>query len=105
VARSTDRDLSGERARLGDHGRQRDGDHRRLVRERDAGGRRVVDAAKPRRRVRQGDGALLQWNPGANSSLGVFALTGDAATGNLFAGGDFTTIGGRSQQRYAEFTP
>jgi hypothetical protein len=40
-----------------------------------------------------------------NSSLGVFALAGDAATGDLFAGGDFTTIGGRSQQHYAEFTP
>jgi hypothetical protein len=55
--------------------------------------------------VDEGTGTLLPWNPGANSSLGVFALAGDAATGNLFAGGDFTTIGGRSQQRYAEFTP
>jgi hypothetical protein len=55
--------------------------------------------------VDETSGALLPWNPGANSSLGVFALAGDATTGNLFAGGDFTTIGGRSQQRYAEFTP
>lgn len=55
--------------------------------------------------VDESSGALLPWDPGANSSLGVFALTGDSATGNLFAGGDFTTIGGRSQQRYAEFTP
>jgi hypothetical protein len=55
--------------------------------------------------VDESTGALLPWNPGANSSLGVFALAGDPATGNLFAGGDFTTIGGRSQQRYAEFTP
>jgi hypothetical protein len=55
--------------------------------------------------VDEATGALLPWNPGANSSLGVFALAGDAATGDLFAGGDFTVIGGRSQQRYAEFTP
>jgi Domain of unknown function (DUF5122) beta-propeller len=55
--------------------------------------------------VDEATGTLLPWNPGANSSLGVFALAGDSATGNLFAGGDFTTIGGRSQQRYAEFTP
>jgi Domain of unknown function (DUF5122) beta-propeller len=55
--------------------------------------------------VDEATGTLLPWNPGANSSLGVFALAGDPATGNLFAGGDFTTIGGRSQQHYAEFTP
>ena len=55
--------------------------------------------------VDESSGALLPWNPGANSSLGVFALAGDAVTGNLFAGGDFPTIGGRSQQHYAEFTP
>jgi Domain of unknown function (DUF5122) beta-propeller len=55
--------------------------------------------------VDEATGALLPWNPGANSSLGVFALAGDAAAGNLFAGGDFTAIGGHAQQRYAEFTP
>jgi hypothetical protein len=55
--------------------------------------------------VDESRGALLPWNPGANSSLGVLALAGDVATGNLFAGGDFTTIGGCSRQRYAEFTP
>ena len=55
--------------------------------------------------VDEAAGTLLPWNPGANSSLGVFALTGDPAAGNLFAGGDFTVIGGRSQQHYAEFTP
>ncbi|HEY3763942.1 MAG TPA: hypothetical protein VGL44_02190 [Gaiellales bacterium] len=55
--------------------------------------------------VDEATGSLLSWNPGANSSLGIFALAGDPATGDLFAGGDFTTIGGRSQQRLAEFTP
>jgi hypothetical protein len=33
------------------------------------------------------------------------APAGAAAAGDLSAGGDFTTIGGRSQQHYAEFTP
>jgi outer membrane protein assembly factor BamB len=55
--------------------------------------------------VDETSGSLLSWNPGANSALGIFSLTGDPATGDLFAGGDYTTIGGRSQQRFAEFTP
>ena len=46
-------------------------------------------------------GALDPWNPGANSNLGVFALATSA--GKLLVGGDFTTIGGRNQQRYAQF--
>jgi hypothetical protein len=55
--------------------------------------------------VDESTGALQSWNPGANSSLGVFALRGDPATGDLFAGGDFTKIGGANQQGLAEFTP
>lgn len=47
------------------------------------------------------DGATLGWNPGANSNLGVFALA--TSGGRLFAGGDFTVIGGRNQQRFAVF--
>ncbi len=47
-------------------------------------------------------GSLLSWNPSANSTLGVFALTGSGTV--LAAGGDFTRIGGRSQQGFAEFT-
>ena len=51
-----------------------------------------------------GSGALLQWDPGANSNLGIFALTVDG--GLLLAGGDFTTIGrGQDQQGYAQFSP
>lgn len=47
------------------------------------------------------DGSTDPWNPGANSALGVFALA--ASGGKLYAGGDFTVIGGRNQQRFAVF--
>jgi hypothetical protein len=45
--------------------------------------------------------ALTAWNPKANSNLGVFAMTADGA--RLDVGGDFTTIGGTSQQGFARF--
>ena len=51
--------------------------------------------------VDEATGALTSWDPSANSSLGVFALTGSGTT--LGVGGDFTRIGGRSQQGFAEF--
>jgi hypothetical protein len=54
--------------------------------------------------VRAGNGSLLPWDPGADSALGVFALTGSVSTGNLFAGGDFRHIGNRAQQGLAEFS-
>jgi len=47
-------------------------------------------------------GTLQSWDPSANSALGVFALTGSGTV--LAAGGDFTRIGGRAQQGFAEFT-
>ncbi len=46
-------------------------------------------------------GVRDDWNPGANSNLGVFALA--TSGGRLFAGGDFTKIGGKSQQRFGVF--
>jgi hypothetical protein len=49
-------------------------------------------------------GSLLPWAPGADSALGVFALTGSVATGNLFCGGDFRHTGNRAQQGFAEFS-
>jgi hypothetical protein len=52
--------------------------------------------------VDESTGALTSWNPSANSALGVFALTGSGTV--LTAGGDFTRIGGRAQQGFAEFT-
>jgi len=51
--------------------------------------------------VDEATGALTSWDPHANSTLGVFALTGSGTT--LGVGGDFTRIGGRSQQGFAEF--
>ena len=52
--------------------------------------------------VDEATGTLQSWNPSANSALGVFALTGSGTV--LAAGGDFTRIGGRAQQGFAEFT-
>jgi hypothetical protein len=46
-------------------------------------------------------GAIDAWNPGANSVLGVHALTAESR--NLGVGGDFTRIGGTAQQGYAQF--
>jgi len=51
--------------------------------------------------VDEATGALTSWNPHANSTLGVFSLAGNGTT--LGAGGDFTKIGGVSQQGFAEF--
>jgi outer membrane protein assembly factor BamB len=46
-------------------------------------------------------GTLEPWHPSANGVLGVFALAG--GDGTLTAGGDFTKIGGVTQQGFAEF--
>ena len=54
--------------------------------------------------VNETTGGLLSWAPGADSALGVFALTGDSATGNLFSGGDFRHTGNHAQQGFAEFS-
>jgi len=55
--------------------------------------------------VDEGTGNLTSWAPGANSVLGVFALYGVASNGDVLAGGDFTSIGQRKQQGYAQFKP
>jgi hypothetical protein len=55
--------------------------------------------------VDEGTGNLTGWDPSANSVLGVFALWGVASNGDVLAGGDFTSIGQRKQQGYAQFTP
>jgi hypothetical protein len=47
-------------------------------------------------------GAIAAWNPGANSTLGVHSLA--SGTGRLGVGGDFTKIGGRAQQGFAQFS-
>jgi outer membrane protein assembly factor BamB len=46
-------------------------------------------------------GNILPWHPSANGVLGVFALAG--GDGTIEAGGDFTKIGGVTQQGFAEF--
>jgi hypothetical protein len=46
-------------------------------------------------------GALQAWHPSANSSLGVFAL--GSGGGAVAAGGDFTKLGGASQQGFGAF--
>ncbi len=43
-------------------------------------------------------GAIQAWHPSANGDLGVFALTG--GDGQLVLGGDFTKLGGASQQGF-----
>jgi outer membrane protein assembly factor BamB len=55
--------------------------------------------------VDETNGDLLAWNPGANSVLGVFALQGVGANGDMLVGGDFTSTGQRAQQGYAQYTP
>ncbi|MBR0347916.1 MAG: delta-60 repeat domain-containing protein [Rudaea sp.] len=41
------------------------------------------------------------WNPAANNNVYAFALDG---AGNLFVGGDFTSIGGQTRNRVAKLT-
>ncbi|HEY3765844.1 MAG TPA: PQQ-binding-like beta-propeller repeat protein, partial [Gaiellales bacterium] len=55
--------------------------------------------------VDETNGNLQAWNPSANSVLGVFALQGVDSNGDLLVGGDFTSIGQRTQEGYAQFTP
>ncbi len=49
------------------------------------------------------DGSLNGWAPQANGVVGVRTLAVDRARGMVAAGGDFTTIGGQAQRRYASF--
>jgi hypothetical protein len=51
--------------------------------------------------VDEATGRLTDWNPGANSPLGVFGLT--AAGGTLAAGGDFTRVAGVARGHFALF--
>jgi hypothetical protein len=46
-------------------------------------------------------GAVEAWDPGMNSVLGVHALAFSGS--DLGVGGDFTRIGGRAQEAYAQF--
>ncbi|MGX6606022.1 hypothetical protein ACWKSP_28420 [Micromonosporaceae bacterium Da 78-11] len=50
-----------------------------------------------------GDGSLTDWAPQANGIVGVRTIAIDRDRGTVAIGGDFTTIGGRNQKRYASF--
>ncbi len=47
-------------------------------------------------------GAVQSWAPDVNSALGVFATR--AVSGNLYVGGDFTSIGAPTRNHLARFT-
>ena len=48
-------------------------------------------------------GALLPWNPGANSNHGVYTVTADRSSTSVGFGGYFTTFGGTYHQGIAKF--
>ncbi|GAA0535946.1 hypothetical protein GCM10010172_16580 [Paractinoplanes ferrugineus] len=50
-----------------------------------------------------GDGSLSGWAPQANGVTGVRAIGIDRQRGTVAVGGDFTTIGGQAQRRFASF--
>ncbi|GAB2581882.1 hypothetical protein Aab01nite_59080 [Paractinoplanes abujensis] len=50
------------------------------------------------------DGHLLDWTADANGVEGVLALAGQAKLGKIAMGGAFTTVEGRPQKRFAQFS-
>lgn len=70
------------------------------------GGHFDVFAGQTRRKFAAVDpltGALdPRWNP--RGDRGVWELTPDAASGRLYAGGEFTTINGQPRSRLARFS-
>jgi hypothetical protein len=74
--------------RTGDHGVCLDGSDTRVKLA-------ALDAAT---------GYLTSWTADANGVEGVLAMAGSAGLGAVAAGGAFTTVGGVSQKRFAQFS-
>jgi hypothetical protein len=51
-----------------------------------------------------GDGRLLNWSANGNGVVGVLAMCGSPSLGSFVAGGAFTTIDGRTQKRFVQFS-
>ncbi|MGW4943250.1 LamG domain-containing protein [Actinoplanes sp. NPDC004185] len=64
-----------------------------------------TDGSVPRVKLAAVDGAgnLTEWAPQANGVVGVRTLAANPALGLLSIGGDFTTVAGSAQKRYAAF--
>ncbi|MEU7901590.1 LamG-like jellyroll fold domain-containing protein [Actinoplanes sp. NPDC049118] len=64
-----------------------------------------TDGSVPRVKLAAIDGAgnLTEWAPQGNGVVGVRTLAANPANGLLSAGGDFTTMTGSAQKRYASF--
>ena len=70
-----------------------------------AGGHFHQAAGATRERLAAFDAAtgdVDPWNPGANSTNGIYALT--VTSTRLYVGGEFTVIGGVSQPRFAQIS-
>jgi hypothetical protein len=75
----------------------------RTARNGDHGG--CTDGAYPRVKLAAvtGAGALTPWAPQANGVIGVRVLSVNHTSDRLEVGGDFTTVGGLDQRRFASF--
>ena len=71
-----------------------------------AGAPFICDRPLPRRKlfeVSLTTGAVTNWAPTLNSNLGVFTESTDPQSGDLYVGGDFTTIGSVQQAHLGAF--
>ncbi len=70
------------------------------------GGHGSLADGQPRKKifaVNVGSGALSQWNPGMNSTVGVRSILGGSGQ-QVYIGGDFTQVFTESRQGFAQFT-